>query len=786
MYGLKMLKINGLSLRWKIYLIAMVSLIGFGSYLGFNVWVNTKNADLLRQLRESNFPVLEKSTQNRVNIERLAELLNNAAMTAESDYLDRADELAKKVNTIFDAIVETEPERKAGVTGIKSKFNAYFADAKSVTVDMMSGDLDQTQLTKRGAAKEAKMVQVKNDLDEFIAYAHYKFSESINTANANANTMLTFGFGIWLVCIIIMGVTCYAIAFVILGSINRVSDSLSGLAHGGNDFSGKIAVTSADEIGKLAESFNELLENLRIKTSDLMSMMRSMHTGLFTIMADEKIHHEYSSHIEYIFECADVAGRNYAEFLFSNAGIGSDVRNQVCTAVSSLLGEDEMMFEFNSHLLIGEFTIQLMSDANAVRSKILEVDWDPIIIDGVITKIMVSIRDVTEVRAMQAAAEKQKVDLEIVGQILKLTPQRFREFADNAFALIDRNRKIISQNSQKNENVVAELFANMHTVKGNARTYQLNYITDVVHEVEFTYDCLRKGDTHPWVQNHLLNELERVREAVGRYMNVFKEKLDFPSQGASLPVDSLLIKKSRLNSVISRVESVLAERREAVHLAPILNDLRWLDSKSLPQVLSGMLTTLPDIARQLNKIPPRIRFEGNVVYILSAHADSINNVFSHVLKNAIDHGIETPEERRASGKHEAGTITIKTTEIKRKTMITISDDGRGLNVKRLREKLLEQEGVDAGDLTPQNVANGMFMSGISTANALTDISGRGVGMDAVKRYLNAIDSDIAIALDTSADVENLSFVSFCLIITIGEGVGISTVHESEGVLLENL
>lgn len=770
-----------MSVKWKIYLIAVVSICGFGGYLGFNVWVNTNNAKLLTNLREAYFPILEKATQSDVNLDRISEALNNAAMTAETDHIDQAQQISDKINALLDEIYRLEPERKQSVKTLQTDFNTYFAEAKGITSDMLSGEANIKQMVARAAVKEEKLASVNRQLEDFIAYAHAKFSGSIDTANRNSNTMLTSGFIIWGVCILIMAITVYAIARIILGNINRVSNSLDELAHGSDDFSKKITVDSQDEIGKLAASFNALLENLRIKTNDLMCMMQHMHTGLFTINEDESIHREYSACIEQIFETRDVAGVNYSELLFRHALLGADVRDQVSAAVTSLLGADEMMFAFNSHLLVNEFRLHVIDDNGTAREKILEVDWDAIITDEVITRLMVTVRDVTELRAMQAAAEEQKMELEIVGQILKLTPARFKTFADNAMSLLDRNETIIRENSAKNLGVIAELFANMHTIKGNARTYQLSYITDTVHETETTYDRLRKEDELPWQQAQLFNELNQVREALHRYINILNDKLSFASgSAAALPADSIVINKADMQSLLAHIEPLMtdAQHNPALFTAisSVASTLRGFDTQPLPKVLESLLDTLPNVAEQLGKVAPRIQFEGETPAIFNAHTSTITNVFSHVLKNAIDHGIETPQERQAKGKPEQGTITLRASTTKDHLRLEVFDDGKGLNLKRLCEKMSEQGmfGADLTNVTPQRVADGMFMSGVSTAEQLTDISGRGVGMDAVKKYLNGMGCDIQIELAPDITFEHVSlaqgFVPFKLVVTLGDQV----------------
>ncbi len=778
-----------MSVKWKIYLIAVVSICGFGAYLGYNVWVNTRNAQLLSTLREAYFPILDKATQNDVNLDRLSELFSTAAMTAESEYVYKAQTTADNMNDLFDQIERLEPTRKADIVEIKKSFNDYYEAARDITLDMLSAEADMSQMAVRAEIKETKLNKLNTELDAFIAYARAQFSGSIDTANANSRNMLTSGFVIWGVCILLMAVTVYAIARIILGNINQVSSSLAMIAQGSADFSRKIVVTSEDEIGKLAASFNALMENLRVKTNDLMCMMQHMHSGLFTITQAETIHGEYSACLEDIFETNDVADKHYFSLLFDRAQLGVDVSDQLRTAVSALLGEDAMMFEFNSHLLIKEYQLTFTDDHDAgasnVRTKIIELDWDAIVTDDIITKIMVTVRDVTEVRAMQAAAEEQKRELEMVGQILKLTPDRFSAFAENALSLLEKNALIIRQHPQAHLPALAELFANMHTIKGNARTYQLTYLTDIVHATESTYDrlrkdCLREGSlcegslskdsSAEWSQMQLLEELGLVRSALDRYVAVLKEKLSFASDSFASPQGAILIDKEEYRALLRKIEPLVSSASQASPMLRLLESLQQLDARPLTGVLGGLVKTLPEVARQLGKPEPKILIHGEDVRVFSEYANTITNVFSHVLKNSIDHGLEKAEQRVAARKPEAGIIHIQASQQHVGVEIEVWDDGRGLALKRLHKKMTEEGLLAIGsNSNPQRVAESIFMSGLSTAEAVTDISGRGVGMDAVKKYLNACGCDIKIVLTEQATLER-DYVPFKLVISLSPNV----------------
>ena len=743
---------SGISVRWKIYFIAIVSIIGFGGYLAFNVWINTQNTALLTNVRDTYFPILEKSTSNGVRLERMSELFNTAVLTGELEYLKSAEATADTMREDFEAILALEPTKKKSITDIQENFENYFNAAKAIAEEMATGEADFSTIGARVKNKEAYLELLVTQLETFRAYSHSNFSGNIDNANHNSELMLTSGFVIWVSSILVLTLTVYTIARLILGSIVSVSKSLHHIAQSG-DIAQNIPVTSRDEIGRLTQSFNELMDKLRERTNDLMSMMHNMHQGLFTITEHETIHKEYSSYIEQIFSTTEVADQPYSTLLFSKANIGSDQMDQIKTAVSSLLGADEMMFAFNQHLLINEYVIK-KEDAPA---QIIELDWDPIITDGYISKIMVTVRDVTELRAMQAEAEEQKKELEIVGQIIRLVPAKFTGFISNARSLLDKNKSIIAATNEKNAGVIANLFVNMHTIKGNARTYQFSAITDVVHEAETTYDQLRKDPAQAWDPKRLLEELETVRQAIELYDRVRSEKLA-ASNANEIPEDSVILSQQDYQTLLKQSGNN--------DVSAVTRLLRRLDTLTLQEALGDLLGSLPSVAAQLDKPAPKLDLQLRGLLLHKGYNELINNVFTHLLRNAIDHGIESAEERLAQQKPAAGTIHLHADVQAHSNTLLLWDDGRGLNLQRLKEKAIK-----SGHLNPDaissasSIADCLFMSGVSTAEQVTAISGRGVGMDAVKTYLQNAGCDIEIILDESA-LSTDDFAAFKLKVTL--------------------
>jgi chemosensory pili system protein ChpA (sensor histidine kinase/response regulator) len=118
----------------------------------------------------------------------------------------------------------------------------------------------------------------------------------------------------------------------------------------------------------------------------------------------------------------------------------------------------------------------------------------------------------------------------------------------------------------------------------------------------------------------------------------------------------------------------------------------------------------------------------------------------HMLRNAVVHGLETPEQRRQAGKRETGSVTLETRQEGNEVVLVLSDDGRGLDLPRIRERALAVGLIRAEDpLSDDDVAQFIFTAGISTADQVTEAAGRGVGLDVVRTEINALGGRMQLA-----------------------------------------
>jgi len=199
--------------------------------------------------------------------------------------------------------------------------------------------------------------------------------------------------------------------------------------------------------------------------------------------------------------------------------------------------------------------------------------------------------------------------------------------------------------------------------------------------------------------------------------------------------------------------------------------LRLLGTESIHEILASETASLPALAADLGKAAPVVEIEDNG-YVIHAHSAALlQNVFMHLIRNAVDHGLETPQERLAKGKPEVGVIRLQLGVMNNMLHMALSDDGRGLALARIRQTGVEKNLIRADQtLSDAELASLIMHPGFTTRSEATDISGRGVGMDAVQDFVSREGGRIDIAFLDQA--EGAQFRPFRITVQLPESVAV--------------
>ncbi len=206
-------------------------------------------------------------------------------------------------------------------------------------------------------------------------------------------------------------------------------------------------------------------------------------------------------------------------------------------------------------------------------------------------------------------------------------------------------------------------------------------------------------------------------------------------------VGELVIAQSRLSQLAS-ASADIALRSVSEEIERLSGELRdtmmVLRMVPVATLFSRFRRLVHDLARETGKVIELVT-EGESTEVDKTVIERLADPLVHLVRNSIDHGLETPAERLAAGKSEAGTVTLSARQAGGEVIISIKDDGRGINRERVRAKA-ESSGLIAPgqSLTDSELLQLIFAPGFSTAAAITNLSGRGVGMDVVKKTVEAL------------------------------------------------
>ena len=644
---------------------------------------------------------------------------------------------------------QEQPRLAPGLEGAGSRLNtAYLAIQEALTTKMLdTSDFDMEPAAYLGLIGAA-FGETLAIGDAVAKETGVLLDDRLGALQLERNIVV-----VTMALVLALVVAGFVAAYIsIMRAVNGLSDAVSTMASG--DLGARVDITTRDELGDIGLQFNEMAKSLaertaqlREKSNDIHTLLQNMPQGVLTVVDGGVIHPEYSAYLENIFETGDVAGQCAMDFLFGTGRIGADALAQTDAALAACLGEERMNFDFNAHLLIHEVA-STMPDG---RVKTLELGWSPICDENeVVEKIMVCVRDVTELRQLEAEAEQQRRELEMIGQILGVQQEKFNAFVDSARRFVGENEALLRAADGMHPELVTQLFRNMHTIKGNARTYGLLHLTHVVHEAEQAYDELRKNAGMAFDKHGLLAQLQDVTRSIEHYAVLNEVKLGRKGPGRRANAEKYyMVPRAELDHLRAELDAVNSRSEHRDTLMATLNRVRTglhlIGTESMRGVLAGVFSSLPSLARELGKEAPRLVVNDDGIHIRNQATDLLRNVFMHLYRNSLDHGVETAAERLAAGKSAAGEIRLDMAFAGDRLTLRLKDDGKGLALGHIRRKAAEKGLIaDVAAGSDDEVARLIFAAGFSTAKAVTEVSGRGVGMDAVRDFVAREGGDITL------------------------------------------
>ncbi len=330
------------------------------------------------------------------------------------------------------------------------------------------------------------------------------------------------------------------------------------------------------------------------------------------------------------------------------------------------------------------------------------------------------------------------------------------------------------------------IFRFVHTVKGNCGFFEFPRLEALSHAAEDALADVRAGRRTP--DGPLVSAVLAVIDRIGEMVAAIEAGEEFTAgddsslilalepgaESVSAPTAVALadgkasaaprtirLSVELLDRVMSGVSDMVLARNELARrlretendvtvdgaferLSGIIAEMRDAITRTRMQRIENLFVALPRMVRDLSgELGKQIMvdIDGGDVELDREMIEMIRDPLTHIIRNAVDHGIERPADRLKSGKREIGLLTVSARQSGNQILIDITDDGKGIDGKKLVEKALSAgtlDPVDAAKLTPREQLALIFEAGLSTAKEVTSISGRGVGMDVVRSNVERI------------------------------------------------
>ncbi|HET9238452.1 MAG TPA: 7TM diverse intracellular signaling domain-containing protein [Oligoflexus sp.] len=501
-----------------------------------------------------------------------------------------------------------------------------------------------------------------------------------------------------------------------------------------------------DRIDRLNENLEEIVSE---KTREIRSILEQIPLGIFLITREgRKIHKDYSQHLLQLFEVQDLTGRDGLQLLLERSDLEPDQKSQMESVLDAILGEDPLGFALNQATLPRDMVVTRRDGT----SMILELGWSPIVDPaGKVEQLLVTLRDMTELRSLELEARGKKEELLLIQELINVPAPIYHRFSSSCRDFLNENRRLINtvHDLDKDWEVLKILFINLHTMKGAARSLYFKKMTQVFHSVEQYYASLQKNPDAPWDLGKMNRDLDDAERILDIYDSIHSEKLGRrPSEDKGGSIGHHQARQ--IHGALEKARQLL--RGSGPYEAQALLDgaIAALFSqlyRPLDEVLRSITKGTATLARDLGKHQPDVLINAAGFHVTTHTEELLHKIFIHVLRNSMDHGLEGPEERRHAHKDPAGLLRMDVSMDGKFVCIAYEDDGRGLDVDRIR-RIAVKNGLIAPDSarTASEAAELIFLSGLSTSRDTTDISGRGMGMDAIRNFARQAGGDVRIQL----------------------------------------
>lgn len=531
--------------------------------------------------------------------------------------------------------------------------------------------------------------------------------------------------------------TSFSINFIIIKPIKKLHKIVDKVMCG--NFNIEFKIRSTDEIGKLCEHFRDMIKQIEEHTKSLESLVKKRTEQLYALLDnaeegflsfDEKLKIEagYSKECENIFQ-TKLEGQNIIKLLFQNDPNGEDL---ACSAFEEIAKTDDLDMK--------EMFLSLIPKQIHIEDKIIDVRFK-IISDQ---KYMAILSNVTEKISLSQEIERQQ---QIQKTLLAVISNK-NEFSKIKidFAQFIHNTQQTLKRSQNFKEELGDILRQLHTFKGLFAQKECVQTARNIHDLE---SIIKQKFEQ---QNITTQALEQLFEDANLSEKLNKEiKEIFENFGGSCSIDepSVEISVKALNEITEILDDLSKDiyKIEPKQLSDLSTKIHNFSEISIWQMLQDYSNYSQIMAKNLGKSLEPFEIAGDEKIIATKEIKPFMKSLIHLFRNSIDHGIEDEDTRYELGKNPKAKISCNFWQTDKSFHLEIFDDGQGIDVdliaqKAIQKGILSQSQID--NMDENSLLETIFNDNFSTKEESSLISGRGIGLGAIKNEIDKLKGNIKI------------------------------------------
>ncbi len=463
-----------------------------------------------------------------------------------------------------------------------------------------------------------------------------------------------------------------------------------------------------EEKGAHLISVNEQLEFMNVQMKDILD---NVGQGFLRFTSNLEIHSGYSQ------ECRDIlnpviSGRTFSSMVYPDDEDQAAFVDELL--VNILEGNED-----NAHLYM-----PLLPDEYLKDDKIIQIEYKLSKQRQREKSMIVILTDITEKRKLEAMMDKEQHILKMVVKAL-VNRSMFVEIADSFEAFLTEGKECnwhFTEDMHENKQYTLR---QIHTFKGNFSQFDVVEISAALHDAES--EIIKHMDDENGTE--ICFDVAKLEAAYKHDLEIITT---YVGEDYMVREDYFLIEKNRILDIERKMQTVLSEQDCRV----LLPEIRSLCHKPVKDLFKMYPEYSLKLAERLDKTIYSFEIEAEEILVDEVRFQPFVKSLVHVFRNAVDHGIESPDERVEAGKDMMGSIQCHVSRSKDSLIVSITDDGRGIDIEAVKEKA-QQMGYNMPEADINELML-IFDDRFSTTEHATDLSGRGIGLSAVKREVDAL------------------------------------------------